>query len=485
MKYIKVMLLMLLGLGANAQTEVILGDFNAIEVEVPIQVKLIAADKAKASHTKDLNAYEFEIKNGVLEIELKKNVPSSSEPLLIYFVNLKQIELNGTASIASEKGSVIKGESLEIECNGSVKVNLNLEVKKLIIESSGVSKVTLAGNVDTANVELTGASKLYAADLKTKQFNLEASGASQFEVYASELLTVDASGASKGSYAGEPVTRKINVSGVANIVDANTGKSLKDERENHDDTTRIAFGKKKFIIIDEGDKITFEKDDEEGMNKLRKPRKKEMKGVYAGLELGMGGLTGNQLGKPIPTQYDFLKTDISESYFYGLNLLEKDLQLVHNKLALTTGMGIEFQTLEFNTDRILIPNISTVSADSGYKPMTRNRMYNFNISVPLMLKFAPITSKSKKGFHFAAGVIGSYKALSQLRLESTANGYNEKLEIRDDFNINPFRLTGTVRVGYGWFRAFANYNLTPYFNTSNGNPDVRAFTAGLTLVSFD
>jgi hypothetical protein len=72
-----------------------------------------------------------------------------------------------------------------------------------------------------------------------------------------------------------------------------------------------------------------------------------------------------------------------------------------------------------------------------------------------------------------------------MRLESTANGYNEKLEIRDDFNINPFRLTGTVRVGYGWFRAFANYNLTPYFNTSNGNPDVRTFTAGLTLVSFD
>jgi hypothetical protein len=112
-------------------------------------------------------------------------------------------------------------------------------------------------------------------------------------------------------------------------------------------------------------------------------------------------------------------------------------------------------------------------------------MYNFNISVPLLLKFAPRTAKTKNGFHLAAGIIGSYIAFSQMRLESTANGYNEKLEIRDDFNINPFRLTGTVRVGYGWFRAFANYNLTPYFNTSNGNPDVRTFTAGLTLVSFD
>jgi hypothetical protein len=484
MKYVKVMLLLLLGLGAKAQTEVNLGDFNAIEIEDPIQVKLIAADKAKASHSKDLNAYEFEIKGGVLEIELRKNLPASSEPLLIYFVNLNQLELNGTAAISTEKGSEIKGETFEIECNGAAKVNLNIAVKKLVIESSGVSKITLEGTADTAMVELTGASKFFASNLLTKQADLESSGASQFEIFASEHLSVEASGATKGSYAGNPITRNINVSGVANIVDATTGKSMKDEREKHDDTTRIAFGKKKFIIIDEGDEITIEKDNSEG-GATRKPKKKGMKSVYTGFELGMGGLNGNQLGKAIPNQYDFLKTDVSKSWFYGLNLFEKDLQIVRNKLALTTGFGMEFQTLEFNTDRILIPNSSQVSADSGYKSMTRNRMYNFNISVPLLLKFAPRTAKTKNGFHLAAGIIGSYKAFSQMRLESTANGYNEKLEIRDDFNINPFRLTGTVRVGYGWFRAFANYNLTPYFNTSNGNPDVRTFTAGLTLVSFD
>ena len=183
MKYVKVMLLLLLGLGAKAQTEVNLGDFNAIEIEDPIQVKLIAADKAKASHSKDLNAYEFEIKGGVLEIELRKNLPASSEPLLIYFVNLNQLELNGTAAISTEKGSEIKGETFEIECNGAAKVNLNIAVKKLVIESSGVSKITLEGTADTAMVELTGASKFFASNLLTKQANLEASGASQFEIF--------------------------------------------------------------------------------------------------------------------------------------------------------------------------------------------------------------------------------------------------------------------------------------------------------------
>ncbi len=112
-------------------------------------------------------------------------------------------------------------------------------------------------------------------------------------------------------------------------------------------------------------------------------------------------------------------------------------------------------------------------------------MYNFNINVPLLVKFAPRTKKNRNGFHLAAGVIGTFKAHSHEKQETSANGYTEEIKIKDDFNINPFRVAATVRVGYGWFRAFANYSLTPYFKQTNGNPDVRVFSAGITLVPFN
>jgi hypothetical protein len=61
--------------------------------------------------------------------------------------------------------------------------------------------------------------------------------------------------------------------------------------------------------------------------------------------------------------------------------------------------------------------------------------------------------------------------------------------MRDDYSINPFRVQATARVGYGWFRAFANYSLTPYFKKDSGvagqeNPDIRVFSAGITLIPF-
>jgi len=40
-----------------------------------------------------------------------------------------------------------------------------------------------------------------------------------------------------------------------------------------------------------------------------------------------------------------------------------------------------------------------------------------------------------------------------------------------------------VRVGYNNIKLFANYSLTPYFNSSKG-PDIRMFSAGLTLIGW-
>jgi hypothetical protein len=478
MKYIKLLILLALSGSVWAQKEVQLASFSKIKMDVPVRIRLVAGNETKAVHSKDLSGITFTVKEGELSID---NVGESfwgDDFIEIHFKELKQVEMNGAGVVEMKSGSVIEGDDFTLTNNGAAKGNFNLKVQNLNVALNGATKLTLTGSANKASIELSGASKLYASELVCKDLKLEAAGASYFAIYSNNDLQIDAAGASKGVYSGNPINKQINISGISSIVDSNTGENMNDERMGNDDTTRIKVGKKKFIIIEDNDEVATE-DKKEKVAKTY-----DLKNVYAGFELGMNQFVSPDLNFNLPINYSFLDCKMEKSWFYGLNLLEGDLQLVKNKLAITSGLGMEFQNFRFNSNQILTPNVNIVSADSGSLTLTKNKLYNYNLNVPLLIKFAPRNKKDRNNFHFAVGVIGSFKAYSHLRIESSAKGYEEEAKIKDDFNINPFRLTATARIGYGWFRAFANYSLTPYFNTQNNNPDIRVFSAGITLIPF-
>jgi hypothetical protein len=483
MKYIKLVALLSLSTSVWAQKEVELPAFNKIEMDAPIKLKLVHGNATKATHENGLESIKFHVDKKVLTMEYSGEGFPKSEPITIYYTDINSIEMNGAGEIEMEAGSEIKGEAFSLECNGATKAKLNLVVTDAKIESNGASKITLAGSATHADIELAGASKLFAGEFKVKDMKMDVAGASYFNVFASENLEVDAAGASKGVYAGAPVNKKINVSGLSNIVDAQTGDNIKDERINHDDTTRITVGKKKLIIIEEGDDLKVEM--EEGDKKAESSNKKyELKKVYAGFEIGMNQMISPKMDFNLPAKYNYLDCRVEKSWFYGLNLLEGDVQLIKNKLAISSGFGMEFQNFSFNSDQVLKANGTTIMADSGLVPLSKNKLYNYNLSVPLFIKYAPRTRKDRNNFHLAVGVIGSFKAYSHVKTVTSYMGYEEQVKSIDDYSINPFRLTATARIGYGWFRAFANYSLTPFFNQDHGNPDIRVFTAGITLIPF-
>ncbi len=485
MKIVKLLLLLAISGSIYAQTIVPLPEFTKIEMDAPIKLQLVSGSTNKATWESNSTDYSFKVLNGTLMVEYAGSGINKSETVKVYFSNLTAIKIDGVSDISMGEGSIIAGDAFELNTDGASKVNLKTEVKTLKIDADGASKINIQGKADIANITIDGACKLYGNELKCNSLKVNADGSTYFNVNASETLEINADGAAKGIYTGNPVNKRINVSGVSNIVDANTGESMADERaQSNDDTTRITVGKKKVIIIEEGSGIRIET--EEGDEKCcgNESKRYDLKKVYAGFELGMSQLMSPNFNSKLPTGYDFLDCRVEKSWFYGLNLLEGDLQLVKNKLAITTGLGMEFLNLRFNTDQLLIANVNTVSADSGLTAFSKNKMYNYNLNVPLLIKFAPRTKKDRNNFHFAVGVVGTFKAYSHLRTESTALGYQQESKIKDDYNINPFRLTATARIGYGWFRAFANYSLTPYFNQENGNPDIRLFSAGITLIPF-
>lgn len=87
----------------------------------------------------------------------------------------------------------------------------------LELKASGASKITINGTAKELNAEASGASTIDAENLKAENADVEASGASKAVVLATNELDVNASGASKISYVGEPKNVKQNSSGASSI----------------------------------------------------------------------------------------------------------------------------------------------------------------------------------------------------------------------------------------------------------------------------
>lgn len=104
------------------------------------------------------------------------------------------------------------------EVSGASSGNLsNVKADDLELKASGASKIKIEGTAKEVNADLSGASTLEAENLKTENAKVEASGASKATVSATGDLDVDASGASRITYTGEPKNLKQNSSGASSV----------------------------------------------------------------------------------------------------------------------------------------------------------------------------------------------------------------------------------------------------------------------------
>ncbi len=486
MRYLKLFLFLCMGKLTLAQTEMELQPFKKIVVTGAVKVVLVKADKPSISSIGSLSDFKINIQNGVLSIGLLNPLLKNPNPIVLHFTHLLMVEAKDFSCVGNGIGSNLAMDTLVLKSSDAAYFDLNLEVGQLILNAKDASKIKLIGKVDSASIDLFDASKLYASGLEIRQIGINASASSYFNVNVSQGIDVNATDAARGVFVGSPINKKFNVNGLARIVDAETGEKMQDERAGAMDTMRISVGKKKLIIIEEGNGVELSADNDslEKVKELNDTKKYKLRKTYAGIEFGFNQFVSPSL-KAIPNDYAYLKCNTLKSWFISYNLLEGDVHLIRNKIALTSGLGIMFQNMRFNTNRLLVPNTSVIAADAGLVSVSNNNLFNTQFNVPLLLKYAPRTKNLRNKFNMAIGVIGTFNIYTHLRVVSSAKGYTEDLQIKDDFNINPFGAMGTLRISYSWLHMFTNYSLTPYFRTQNQapyNPDLRLFSFGLAII---
>jgi len=394
-------------------------------------------------------------------------ITGASDDILVTAGTLTRIDISGAGKLETE--GTFKASEMDLRVTGAGMIEMDLVATNVNCVISGSGKIELEGSAEEMKVDISGAGKIDAENFKVKTCTANISGSGKCLVDVTDELTSNISGSGSVYYITKPTILNNNVSGVGRVGDAGTAVN---------DTTRIMFGKTKILIVD-GDGTSVKL----GFKDTTCCDPKKVKSHWAGFEMGVNLLMDDNFSNTSPEGYAFLDQRPEKSIALNFNVADYEVDLYRKNIMLVTGIGFSIQNYRFNSDAYLAPDSSNVTSigDPSFT-LSKNKLVTGYINVPLLLEFNT-SENPKKSFHFAAGVIGGVRVHSHLKLIEDSGENEVKHKIFDDFNVNPWRVDATVRLGYRNFTVFGSYGLTTFFK-DNKDPELHALTMGVRLVAW-
>ena len=173
--------------------------FTAVNISGAFEVEIVAQGEPGLELEGDDNLLQIvrtEVKDGVLEVYNEK--PYSTREAIRVRISVPQLDAVSTSGASDIVVSNVKSDAFNIS-------------------TSGAGSLTISGAAKTLALEMSGAGEVDAKDLRSERVTVNSSGAAEATVYASQDLTVSASGAGTVNYYGDPKNVSENVSGGASI----------------------------------------------------------------------------------------------------------------------------------------------------------------------------------------------------------------------------------------------------------------------------
>jgi hypothetical protein len=234
------------------------------------------------------------------------------------------------------------------------------------------------------------------------------------------------------------------------------------------DTTKFKFGGTEFIIIKKGDGQTDTIRVEDGGEEHSKwdeykEKKYDSFGHWSGLEFGVNTML-NSSGSTSFNQ-KFLAIDPSQSWNFALNFGELNIPFKTPHVGLVSGLGFEHSRYGIKNDYLLkAMGDSTWVVKDTNQVYLKNQLRTWSLNVPILLEFN--TSKNEdNNVYFDLGLIGGVHFGTKTFRKYEINGGEQKDKYKGNYNVNPFKVMATARVGYKNVGLFVNYNLLPLFST--------------------
>lgn len=245
------------------------------------------------------------------------------------------------------------------------------------------------------------------------------------------------------------------------------------------DTSKIMLGNTKIIIISDHDNNDFDSD---SLNLDSCEEENDGWAMVGVFNIGANGyLFDNQIG--LPSQYQSMELDYSKSKSLGFDFMIRGLDLFNKRVYLSPGIGLDWnkyhfkdkqQKLSTQNDTVLFLVDSSVTYDK-YKLRTTY------LQVPVLLGFR-LGNLDKNVVNVQVGAIAGYNIGALTKSKYAVDGTKYKDKVRDDYNINPFKLDAVARVSFGSVGLYGRYSFTSLFEESKA-PNVTPFSVGLTFGS--
>ena len=197
-------------------------NFQGVEVNGAIQVfvRQDSAYSVRVETDANLQEYVETYSSGdMLVIQPRDGInlrPSAAVKVYVTAPVLLHFDVSGASQVTGE-GRLTASREMTIELSGASQAELDLKSPTVAVKVSGASDARLTGETKDLLIDGTGASKVKGYGLLCEKAEVDLSGASNAEVFASVELQADASGASDIRYKGNANLTRKSESGAGSI----------------------------------------------------------------------------------------------------------------------------------------------------------------------------------------------------------------------------------------------------------------------------
>ena len=200
-----------------------LDEFDEIRYGNAFNVQIVPSTQFKVTaegDERDIDDLDVRVERDVLKIDYLKNGWFSGNKryrmdLIIEVPSFTELDASGASDTEVEEFTNLSDVRLEV--SGASKLRFKSGIDNLNADVSGASTLNLYKAVNIFEGEISGASKLNAVEESISEVILRLSGASRATVDVTDVLDVDASGASTVRYRGNPDVKE-RTSGASKVV---------------------------------------------------------------------------------------------------------------------------------------------------------------------------------------------------------------------------------------------------------------------------
>lgn len=200
-----------------------LAPFTSLNIDGPVKIELIPAEENRMQIMLwgiDAKGIHWRIKDNALTVNTRKGLVNKRAyaDIKLYYRELNRIVTTGGEVTAKDP---ILCASLYLEAESSVgRMDLAAECNDVTIHTSGDNTVKVSGMAEYATYQAKLGSRIECLELSAGNVTASASGKSEIQLRANELLDARAVTGANIFFVGEPVTlriKKATMGGVESI----------------------------------------------------------------------------------------------------------------------------------------------------------------------------------------------------------------------------------------------------------------------------